>query len=522
MKKILLLALVVLSITSCKKSDEPSNLDLKFDKTTLTFDDVALHSKQLKIVEPAQYVSDPRLEWLSSDKAVAVVDQKGNVTAVGIGQTIVYAYIKGLNAVRAECTVMVLGKGYSLKITAERLTINAGDTITGTYTYAPAIPAGSTLEVWQSDTTGRKIIHTRVAESKDGKTGALRFIGLSPGKVKVKLSNSDSKTLLDSLEFTVNEVAITDFQFADAPTSIEMGTKDTIKVAFTPQGAAYNTVTWKSSDPYYASVDAKGVVTANKLTGTNPVTIYASTADNRIIATKINIVPSISKNSFKLEADTITASISYEPILSGISYQGVKPTVTLDASFAPKEAVDRIFVGFIDGAPMGMKTFLVSLSPDYTSIGQARFIVTQGEKDKNGKLIADSCVVIVNNIEANIVEIRPVYNTTDFGATTIVSAKFANLYSENMVLDKAVLMIKDAKKPNDASLTKVIETLTPNLTCPAILGSVKVDFATLITNSEHIARYVVKYTFTCPATGLTNVIAMPVKLDNGASFVKKR
>lgn len=519
MKKILLLALVVLSITSCKKSDEPSNVTMKFDKMTLVFDDVALITKQLKVVEPSTYASDPRLKWTSTNENVATVDQNGNVKAVGIGQTSVFAFISGLDAVRAECKVTVLGKGYSLKITAERLTINAGDTITGTYTYAPAIPAGSTLEVWQSDTTGRKIIHTRVTESKDGKTGALRFIGLSPGKVKVKLSNSDSKTLLDSLEFTVNEVAITDFQFADVPTEIEVGQKDTLTVAFTPATAAYNTVTWKSSDPYYASVDANGVVTANASTNATTaaqVTIYASTIGNRVIGTVINIKPQTVKNTFTLKVKKASTSISYDPILAGISFTGNVPTVTLDQTL-PEAAEDRCDVQFYYSS--NYKDFILLFDPSISTIGTARLIVTQGEKDDKGKLIVDTCVISAVDFDDNIVVPSAVYNTIDMGTKTIVSAKFVNLYEEDMTIDKVELILADGK---DKKKDKVIETLTPNMNCPAILGSVKVDFATLITNSEHIARYVVKYTFTCPATGLTNVIAMPVKLDNGASFVKKR
>lgn len=127
MKKICLLALAVLSLLSCNRTNVTL---LKLSSSSLQ---MKVGEMEILDVEP----NEPGIEWTSSDVNVATVD-KGIVTAVGVGNSTVRAT---LGKDYAECQVYVTGaNGESLSLTPNIVPLKKGDTYQYTYTSTYDVP----------------------------------------------------------------------------------------------------------------------------------------------------------------------------------------------------------------------------------------------------------------------------------------------------------------------------------------------------------------------------------------------
>lgn len=82
------------------------------------------------------------LEFTSSDTSVAKVDSKGKVTAVAPGTAVIKAAAKDGSGIVKECTVYVRKFAESFTVTADRSTINAGETAKLLCTLLPAGATG--------------------------------------------------------------------------------------------------------------------------------------------------------------------------------------------------------------------------------------------------------------------------------------------------------------------------------------------------------------------------------------------
>lgn len=540
MKKLLLFSCVVLAfLVGCDKNDTPDSQALTLSNEVLTLTSLGSTS-QLSVTAPSSYASNPKLTWVSLNPAIASVSKTGVVTAIAPGSTTVYAFVDGLNAVRGECKVMV---ATSLKFTVDKTTLNAGDTVVGTFTYGDDAEIKAPVALSTSDTVGRKMIDASVilTQSEDGKqliqTNQVRVIARSAGEVKLVVYSSSSKRVADTVVFTVTNIPVTAFAFkAGSVTAMQVGDKDTLSVDILPATAKNSPVTWRSNDESVLTVGENGDLVA-KSRGT--AVISAATAFDQVIMQTITVSASTADpKSFKFVSNEGEIYISdFEDIvpltieLNPSTAQAPTLTPVPKAKLAALAQFKDKAVSDIDIVTSGGRQYAYAPA-DVSNTGMAAIVASNGTKDKDGNLITDTCWISITDVTDNVVLAKPVYNTVDFGKNTVVTAKMVNYMPTALVLDKAVLSRVDpvmdpktGKQAIDAKgkpvfKTVVIETITPATSCAANGGAASASFKPVLTNTDQMATYAVTYTYT--AGGLESTIKRAVVEDNGAAYSPAR
>ena len=251
--------------------------------------------------------TDPEtvIEWSSSDNNVASVSN-GAVLGVAEGTAIITASVTvGNEKIQDTCTIHVsgnplveldrdevktarTGENYELTATAH----NFGDDVTVNFAWETSDPTIAT--VTQDTTNLNKATVNCKAE----------------GAVSITVTathGNDSAT--DDCEFTIakSTADLSDITSSDG-NKLYLGSAKmslTLSTTVTVHGVAEETVEWSSSDENIATIDSKGVVTANAK-GTATMTATSSTGDTKTFdvevkaPTSINILSKPTKLSYEI------------------------------------------------------------------------------------------------------------------------------------------------------------------------------------------------------------------------------
>lgn len=222
--------------------------------TSITLNSAALSLKQgatAKLTastapEPTAEEAPDSLTWSSSDDAIATVDEHGNVTAVSAGTaTITAKATYGL--AEATCAVTVVTESIpaeSITIAPKELSMNVGENESLTATVTPdnatdqVIWSSSDKNVATVDQSGKVIAKAKgkaIITATAGDKSATCTVTVTPP--------------VDSI--TLNKDAL----------DLKVGESGTLKATIEPDGAATD-ISWTSSAPAVAAVDAQGKVKA--------------------------------------------------------------------------------------------------------------------------------------------------------------------------------------------------------------------------------------------------------------------
>lgn len=207
--------------------------------------------------------------WESSDTRIAVVDEKGIVTAVGAGTA--HITCRAFNSdVTASCIINVYQQVLEIKLNYETLTVRKGTVF---WLYASVIPDTALNKeiVWESSLPGVASV------DEFGQITAL-----ASGTTTITATSLDTGAS-DSCILTVSE-SVTGISLNIRQETIEIGEKLALIPTVKPVEAENKAVTYRSSDPTVASVDENGVITGLK-GGT--VIIVCQTVDRGLIASCI-------------------------------------------------------------------------------------------------------------------------------------------------------------------------------------------------------------------------------------------
>lgn len=202
------------------------------------------------------------ITWTSSDPTIATVSDTGVVTALKPGEVTITVTVGGKSS-SFTLTIYDPKAGFiTLDITEKSLLV--GDELTLTPTVSPETLKDKTITWTTSD--------DKVASVSD--KGIVK--ALAPGEctITAALSNGETATA---------KVTVTN-SFSISPTSLELlpGEEKTITVTDPKE----RSLTWESSDPSIATVDAKGKVTA---VAPGKVTITASTDSGEKLSCEVTV-----------------------------------------------------------------------------------------------------------------------------------------------------------------------------------------------------------------------------------------
>lgn len=256
------------------------------------------------------------ITWVSSDPSVASVDKYGVVTAKSAGHTYV----------RAESAETLYGSPVKAVSVFRKITVDQPVTDLTFDSEAVSMKRGSVLFlkdiIKPENATDKSLVWSSsdediVTVDQEGKVTALES-----GQAIVIAKTLDGSEIVAETVITVLE-PVTGISLSARSRTVEVGNKYTIQPNITPSNADNKAVTYTSSDPTVASVDANGVVTGLK-GGTTLIVV--KTDDRGLLA------------SMTIEVKESVDALSFE---DRETYIGIGLTKKLEAIFNPDDATDK-------------------------------------------------------------------------------------------------------------------------------------------------------------------------------------
>ena len=193
--------------------------------------------------------TDKTVTWSSSNSSVATVDANGKVTAVAQGTAIVTAKAGDKTA---TCTVIVMKTDIPVEsITLDKyyLELTEGETGTITATVKPDNATNKTV-TWSSSNP------TIAAVDQNGTVTAV-----AEGTATITAKASD-KTATCTVTVMKGNVPVESLTLDKSSLELTEGETATLIATVKPDNATDKTVTWSSSNPWVATVDQNGQITA--------------------------------------------------------------------------------------------------------------------------------------------------------------------------------------------------------------------------------------------------------------------
>jgi len=263
-KKLLPVFIALLLISSCKKDKEEPQKVTSIAITPSPAGVAVGSTQQLKaIVGPAD-AANQEVSWSSSDPSKAAVDANGLVTGLTEGTATVTAEAKDGSNVKGTATVTVtLKKVTSIAITSSSTGVAAGSTQQLTAAVLPEDAADKGVTWSSSD-------ETKAAVNADG-----LVTGLATGAVTITATAKDGSGVTGILELTVTPKKVASITITPPSPGVIVGETRQLTAVVLPEDAANKEVEWSSSDPTKATINAAGLATAGRATGTTIITATA-------------------------------------------------------------------------------------------------------------------------------------------------------------------------------------------------------------------------------------------------------
>jgi uncharacterized protein YjdB len=221
---------------------------LKLNKTNISLNEKENLTLAIKSLKPFN-ATNQNVYWKSSDTKVATVNQSGKIKAIKEGTAVITAYAQDGSKIKASCKIKVIHPAVILNATSKNLSIGDVFELKASVTDDP------------TNTVTYKSSNSGIAKVKaNGKVTARAY-----GTAVITATSRSGKTASCSITVQENSSA-----YAISSNSLGMykGDMQPLTVSNTVMG-----ITWSSTAPDVATVDATGKVTAH---AEGTTTIHAS------------------------------------------------------------------------------------------------------------------------------------------------------------------------------------------------------------------------------------------------------
>lgn len=249
-------------------------------------------------ITPEDTTEDKTITWTSSDPEIVSVDSDGKVTAHKTGKVTVKASAVGASA---SCEVTVLSPMTGIALDKSTLTLNRNTTDKLTVSFLPVDTTSKREITWSSSAP-------EVADVD--KHGNVVAYNIGTTKITARCGEFTA-----DCEVTVN--ALIDGVYLDqSEMTLDRGTEGQLAASIVPLDTTEDkTVTWFSSDPEVATVDAAGKVTGVKI-GATTITAKVGGHTASCTVTVVALIHSITLDKSELTLDrdaTGQLAVSYDP-----------------------------------------------------------------------------------------------------------------------------------------------------------------------------------------------------------------
>ena len=318
--------------------------------------------------------------WSTSHKKVATVSSSGKVKAVGEGVTTIEAEVTGAGDGSATIKITVVDpkKPTGIKISAPSKTVYMGETLKLTTTLSPKT-AESTI-TWKS--SNNKI-------AKVSKKGVVTPVKAGTATITATASKKSpkGKVVKAKIKITVKK--------STAPSSISVGTAEkTLHVGdqwqldyeIKPAGAKAS-LTFNSSDETVATVNEKGIITANA-TGSASITVV--TQNNKKASCKVTVLAEAS--GLQLDKESLSLNVGDTYQLTCFVSHGLSGSVTFSSSNAAVATVDAN--ALITAVGVGEATITASMDNGAIATCEVTVVESEEEHPVVGDFVIDNGIVV--------------------------------------------------------------------------------------------------------------------------------
>ena len=374
-KKIILLSLAVLSVACSGPTEKEipvTSISISFPEIEMTEGD----SFPLTATVLPDNATNKQVTWASTSPGIAFVSQDGVVTALSKGIAMITATAETKSA---SCKVTVKEAVIaveSVKLNAETLSLNPGESTTLTATVLPENATDKTV-TWTSS-------NPLIASVDGGKV-----IAVSVGSATITAKAGEKSA---TCTVSVTPIEVSSVSLSRTSLSMIIGDTEVLMATVLPENAADKTVTWSSSNMGVVTV-ADGAV---KAVGIGSATITAA-AGGKSATCSITVAG--------IDVTSVTLSKSSLTLLIG-------GTETLTATVSPSNATDKTVTWTTSNVNVatvsdGKVTAL--------SVGSATITASAGGKTA-------TCLITVNPIAVTSVTLNRSSLTLQIGASETLTA----------------------------------------------------------------------------------------------------
>lgn len=273
-------------------------------------------SQALQVIYlPEDTTDDKTVTWTSKDSSIASV-KDGVVTGKGIGSTIITAKVGKFSA---SCEVTVDAPLQSIALSKEKTEVLKNKSQEIQVSLNPEDTTDAQDVTWSLSNSD--VAEMTVAANEK----SVVVKGLKQGETVVTVTSVARPELTASCKVTVKEIPLEGITMSQDYAAMEEGETLPLSVTYNTEDTTdEKTVTWKSTNPAVASVDANGLVTA----------LSGGTA--KIIATAANGVKAECEIKVLIHTTGITVTPSRVELL-----KGEKTSAPLNVTFAPENTDDK-------------------------------------------------------------------------------------------------------------------------------------------------------------------------------------
>jgi uncharacterized protein YjdB/peptidoglycan/xylan/chitin deacetylase (PgdA/CDA1 family)/lysophospholipase L1-like esterase len=300
-------------------------------------------------VTPAN-ASGTTITWSSSDATIASVDANGIITAVKPGNATITVTVTAGSFTKTATTVVtvqaVLVSSIILNQTALNLTV-ASTPISLSPTVSPATATNNTL-VWSSNNTSVATV---------SQAGVVSAVGI--GSATITCSANDASGKSTTCAVTVTNVAPTAITFTSTALTINAGKISTVQASISPSTAPQG-ISWVSSNPTIASVDANGTITA--LQAGSAIITATSQANSTITNSIVVTVPNVDVTSISIANNLTSLTLGDTVSLNTAVYPTNATIKTVIWTSSDPSVATISSTGLVTALSIGMVTFTATSS----------------------------------------------------------------------------------------------------------------------------------------------------------------
>ena len=265
---------------------------------------------------------DGEIVYASSRETIATVAEDGTITAVGKGQTEVYASLmrNGKRVARATIGVTVLRAVTKVTLNTTKLSVYDPDdpAVTDllkepTDHQVLVMPAGTSVNLVTTCTpetaSSRKVVYSTTDAGVAKLTGS-SMKAIQRGECDLTITSEQNPEITETFRVLVIQ-PVKKIQFDGGAKEVPAGSTLQLTAVCTPDNASITKVTWSSQNPTIATVDENGVVTGLKK-GNAKITATATDGSRTAASVNVKVTQSVTAISVKTPEIQVTVNKSMQ------------------------------------------------------------------------------------------------------------------------------------------------------------------------------------------------------------------